>query len=179
MTTSETLAKKIEAYAREAPPPGIIVELGTYHGTGTIALTKGTIKGFNLTVVTIDDYVSKRGWIDEPYGPDDKEVFHRNMKDAGLMLRTQQWKQDFDSAAKEWEDDISLLYWDPGMKNRCAHDFANWSKYIVVNGVYIIKDTAHNDLGSRAVIDEAVGSGHWKVEESVGGVTFLRRVDSG
>jgi hypothetical protein len=174
MTTSKVLAKKLEQYAARAHT-GMIVELGTYHGTGTIALARGTAKGFNLPVVTIDDYQPKRGWINEPYGPEDKEVFHKNMKDAGLQFRTQQWMQSFDSAVKGWKADISLLYWDPGMKNRCAHDFENWSKFIVTDGIYIIKDTAHNDLGSASVIEDALVSGLWKFIDSHRGVVFLRR----
>ena len=53
---------------------GAIVELGTFHATGAIALWHGSAAGALATVYTIDDYTFKRGWALEAYVPEDQKV---------------------------------------------------------------------------------------------------------
>ena len=153
---------------------GCIVELGTFHGAGTILLARGARAGYGAHVFTVDDYVAKTGWIGEHYVPEDKQIF----KDRIRMARVQVTliNKALHEAANNWYEPIGMLYWDPGGKNRFWHDWLDWNKHIVRGGVAVIKDTAHGDLGVTERIREICSTGVFVKEEHEGGVTILRRV---
>lgn len=153
---------------------GCIVELGTFHGAGTIVLARGARAGYGAPVYTIDDYIEKRGWIGEPYGPKDKAVFRKNIREAGVHVTLIQ--KDHHEAARFWNEPIGYLGWDSGSKKTFWKDWLEWSKHILVGGVAVIRDTAHGDLGATIRIPEICATGEFVEEEYVGGVTVLRRV---
>jgi hypothetical protein len=153
---------------------GCIVELGTYHGAGTILLARGARAGYGAQIYTVDDYTEKRGWINEPYVPKDKWIFKKNMRDAKVEVTLIQ--KDIHEAAFGWYEPIGMLYWDPGGKDRFWLDWLDWNKYIVRGGVAVIKDTGNGDLGARERMREICLAGVFEEEECVSGVTVLRRL---
>jgi predicted O-methyltransferase YrrM len=173
MTTPEYLAKTLIALAEQVPEGSCIVELGTYHGKGTIALAKGAPEG--VEVIAVDDYTEKKGWIGEPYGPEDAQVFYENIKNAGVHVTLS--RMNFDDAATMWNRSIGLLYWDPGIPKRFMNDFVNWSPFIIPGGVFIAKDTAQGHLGTFNYIDRIVRGKGWEKFNYWNGVSFLRRLD--
>ena len=151
-----------------------IVELGTFHGRGTILLARGARAGNGAKVYTIDDYTQKRGWTEEFYGPLDKEIFKANIRKAGVEVTL--INKEISEAAQNWTEPIGLLYWDLGAKNRFWQDWLDWNKHIVRGGVAIVKDTANSDLGATEKIDTIVEAGIFERESFRGGVTVLRRI---
>ena len=173
MTTPEHLAGKITALAERVPEGSCIVELGTYHGKGTIALAQGVVlSGADVEVITVDDYKEKKGWIGEIYVPEDAQIFYENVKQAGLHVIHS--RMNFDDAAEMWTRPIGLLYWDPGVPNRFENDWLKWSPFVIPDGVFIAKDTAQGHLGTFPVIERLEG---WERFEFWGGVSFLRRAN--
>lgn len=171
MTTPESLADKLTKLASQVNE-GFIVELGTYHGKGTIALAKEA----KVRVYTIDDFEEKHGWIGERYGPEDEEVFWDNINNAGLENEIVHVKMTFEEAAEQWQWDIGLLYWDPGMIGRFRQDFMDWNTFVIPGGIFIAKDTAQGHLGTFGLINEVIRMGSWERFDYWQGVSFLRRL---
>ena len=170
MTTPESLAGTLTALAEAVPEGSCIVELGTYHGKGTIALAKGASKG--VEVITVDDYKEKKGWIGEPYGPSDALVFFENIFKEGIHVTLK--RMSIEDAVKLWTRPIGLLYWDIGVSGSFDTDFSDWSPFIIPGGVFIAKDTPSNHLGTFPVIDQAISEG-WERFNYWNGVSFLGR----
>ncbi len=152
---------------------GCIVELGAFHGTGTILLARGARAGHGAQVYTIDDYTAKRGWVGEPYDPEDLAIFKDRIRLARVPIIL--IKKSFHEAAHHWAEGIGMWYWDPGMKNRFWHDWLDWNKHIIRGGVAVVKDTGDGDLGATERIHEIRSAGVFEEEDYEGGVTILRR----
>ncbi len=167
MTTPLNLAKQLTELASQVDE-GVIVELGSYHGKGTVALAKEA----KVLVYSIDDFRLKRGWIGEKYEPSDEEIFW----EAVEGLEVVQLKMSFDDAIAVWEEPIGLLYWDPGMTNRFENDWNKWSPHVVKGSVFIAKDTAQGHLGTYGLISAEVRSKRWHQFDYWMGVSFLRRM---
>lgn len=167
MTTSEVLADKLTKLASKVTE-GCIVELGSYHGKGARALAREA----QVQVYSIDDYTEKRGWINEPYGPEDEDIFWETVG----QLEVLQLKMTIDEAIEIWEEPIGLLYWDTGMTDRFAHDWELWRQHILPGGIFIAKDTPSDHLGTFSILDMAVKSRDWLQLDFLMGVTFLRRI---
>ncbi len=171
-------ARSLYKLAREAKG-GVIVELGTYHGCGAISLAWGTAAGGKLPVITIDDYTPKRGWIGEPYGPQDRVKFWNNVHLAGMGKKIELLEMDVDAALEYWIEDIqpapvALLFWDIGGK-RLFEDFLKWSSLIVQGGVFAIHDTADCKFGLDQVRLKAQAAGEWKYEGMLPGYVYVLR----
>ena len=144
---------------------GCIVELGTYHGNGAIALALGTRDGHNLPVYTIDDYRERKGWANEPYSPDDEAVFHHNVVRAKVEVNLVRWNAR--NATAMWEEKIALLHWDLGIFSSMKEDLEKWAPHVV--GVVVVHDTFDQRLGSRD-LDGWRKTGHFG-----GGIWVFRR----
>lgn len=171
MTTPESLAEMLIELASQVPEGACIVELGTYHGKGTIALAQGAPEG--IEVITVDDYIEKRGWIGEIYVPEDAQVFYENVRQAGVHITHS--RMNFDDAVSFWNKSIGLLYWDPGCVDRFENDFWKWSPFVIPGGVFIAKDTPQGHLGTFPVIEQALER-DWEKFNYWNGVSFLRRI---
>jgi len=167
------------SYAKQAEK-GCIVELGTYRGRGAVALALGTRDGHGLKVYTIDDYSERKGWIGEHYGPDDKAAFLMNVKVAGLEEDIKLLQIDILEAAnayrKWWEEGISLLLWDTGVFDRIKGDFDAWKDYVVLGGVFLMKDAQGYCLGSEEIVAEIENNGRWEIVRYDSLITALRRL---
>jgi hypothetical protein len=153
---------------------GCIVELGAFHGAGTIRLARGARAGYGAQVYTIDDYTAIGNWFGKLYKKGGKEIFRKNIREANVEV--QLISKTFDAAVLSWHEPIGLLYWDPGARNRFWSDWLNWYKHIVVGGVAVLKDAGHGDLGATKSVGTICSAGLFVEEEHVGGVTILRRV---
>ena len=142
--TLYTLARRVEH--------GAIVELGTYHGTGTIALALGARDGFGVPVHTVDPFIKMQGWIGEPYGPDDLDIFRSKIEAAHLELDTDiiLHRDKSEDLVRSWQLPIELMFWDIG-GSRVASDFHDWNQRIVPGGIFAVKDLASWQFGTGAV----------------------------
>lgn len=168
MKKSETLFE-LGRQARD----GAIVELGTYHGNGAIALAWGTRKGFKCPVHTVDPYTPNHGWVGEPYVPEDEEIFTQNIKRANATVTLH--KELSLVLARTWNEPIALLYWDEGAPNTQAareimlNDFMVWSAHIVIGGVFAVHEPGTYGFGGDEVIAIALSTGMWEPAVQWGG----------
>ena len=110
--------KRCEALYKlaKAAKGGVIVELGTYHGAGAVALAFGARAGHRMPVYTVDDYIERAGWVGEKYYPQDRERFFDCVAHAGVEVELIQ--KNATEAGEGWSDPVSLLSWDLGVKER-------------------------------------------------------------
>jgi len=154
---------------------GRIVELGAYHGRGTITLARGSRVGHGARVYTIDDFAYRKDWLGERvYGPPDKEVFKANIKRANVEITL--IHKEISEAAKTWNEPIGLLLWDISAKGRFWTDWLEWGKHIVSGGVAVIKDSDSGYCGTLPHIERILKSGAFEVRNSLRtGVMVLRK----
>lgn len=147
---------KCKTLFSEAIGQEVIVEIGVFHGMGTIALALGS----GSAIYCVDDFKERFGWASEPYGPWDKDKFFENVKRAGVDVRL--IRSESKLAAMSWPHKmIDLIHWDLGMPNKLETDFWAWATY--VRGTMLIHDTADGRLGSQdlGVKLEDLGEGMW------------------
>lgn len=164
---------------------GAIVELGACQGKGTEALFNGALEGENpesARIYAIDDYKRRKGWIGEDYGPYNRKLF----QDRIDVLASDETptvillESDIIKAAADyylfWRVGIALIVWDLGARNRIVVDFNAWKDFVNIGGAFMIKDTAHYDLGSYSLIESLCASGGWALTEQSHGISVLRRL---
>jgi len=162
------LAKNVEK--------GVIVELGTHHGYGAIALAFGTRAGHNRPVYTVDDYVGRKDWIRTKYPPSDYNTFQNNIAATGTTEIIHIKKSAFDAGA-EWCTDaylnkhnvgpahfvykVGLLYIDTGNAETTKYDFWAWAPHIMKGGIVAMRDTNARNVGTDIVAKQAVKTGQF------------------
>lgn len=144
--------------AREAKET--IVELGTYHGTGTIALAIGARDGHHAYVYTVDPFDNNVGWIGEHYTESDRNIFNSNLDLAGITSDVALFREHSECLVQKWGDDIpiDLLFWDIG-GNRLYSDYLKWYRHIAHNGLFVAKDLHSWQFGFGACRDHALVNG--------------------
>lgn len=148
---------------------GRVLELGAYHGCGTIALAFGVRAGpmsLGLArIYTIDDHSNRRGWAGENYYTQDAARFHDCVRVAGVNVTL--FSMNVDEAFTKWDQPIALLFWDLGMKNRLRDDFLKWGRHVISGGVFAIREgdkKGKPQLGSEHVMRQATRQG-WALGE--------------
>lgn len=159
---------------------GCILELGTYHGCGTIALAWGAeAAGRYVQVYTIDPYIKQSGWIGEPYVPEDKGIFLDNVAKAGVTGCVHLVQMGADEALPWWGEQkhaVSVLFWDIG-GDRLLGDFIKWHVFVGEGGLFAVHDTSDRKFGFDTVSGIAQAAGVWKFEGQMPGYVYmLRRV---
>lgn len=128
---------------------GVIVELGTLHGNGAVALASGA---HGRKVYTIDDYADRVDWVGNVSGRADKALMKLNVEESGLPII---WiNQSAQKAVWSWHEPIGLLFWDTG-GNSLHDDFVLWRKHLVSGGLFVMHDTDDRVFHSDEVTREA------------------------
>jgi predicted O-methyltransferase YrrM len=139
---------------------GAIVELGTYHGCGAISLASGSRDGNCCPIYTIDDYPDERvGWAGERYCSEDEAIFWENIELADIDVTL--IKKPVPEAFKEWNQPISLIFWDISGDDMLG-DFMSWSRYLIPGALFAMHDTGDKRFGSPEVIRAALDKG-WQL----------------
>ena len=153
---------------------GVIVELGSAKGVGTIVLCRGTKDGNDVPVFSVDDFEFRTGWVGEMYGSANEKIWHDALRDAGY--KAHQCKSAFHTMAEAWKLPIALLYWDPGVPDRFWNDWLDWNKFIISGGAMILKDTPQGHLGTLKLIKEIDTYWNWDLEYQEAGISVLRKI---
>lgn len=145
-----------------------IVELGTYHGCGAIALGFGAKDGNKVPIYTVDDYQLRTGWAGESYEPEDERAFWTNMVDvaADFLVKPNLIAKTTQQAAQDWQGLISLIFWDTGSED-LEEDFLAWAPHLKPGGIFAVHDTQDRQFGS----DEVFGEG-WLILPELPGMIY-------
>jgi predicted O-methyltransferase YrrM len=165
------LAKCRTLYRLARLSKGMIVELGTYHGNGYIALCLGASP--DQKVVTVDDYKPKKGWTGEKYIPEDMEIFYDRCSKAGIDAPAL-IHASFTEATVNWEADIGLLFWDAG-QDRLIETIYYWEPFIAPGGIMAIHDTYGHLFGAKDYVSKLVKTGKYCQYKVMGGGVHVAR----
>ena len=150
--------KVLALYTLARQATGSIVEIGTYHGCGTIALALGSRDGNQVPVYTIDPFTHYDGWIGEHYTPNDLDIFEKNISSLNLTSDITLLRDTCESLSHHWRDPYSLLFWDIG-GNRLVTDYLDWYPHCAPNGLIAMKDLPSWQFGTQYVLDHALANG--------------------
>lgn len=167
-------------YLARSATGGDIVELGTFIGTGAIALAIGAQDGNCAKVHTVDLFDGITGWAGEHYAAENYEVLlgklARCEEITGRNLAISVHVMDVIQAAAEWSTPVSLLFWDTGTA-QCAQHVEAWQRHIIVGGKIAMHDTSDQKLGSKIATSRLEKTGAFEKDVPWrGGVFTVRRV---
>jgi len=149
---------------------GRIFELGTYWGSGAIALALGASR--EQIVYTVDDYTDRTGWAGEKYGKSDKEMFEFFVDKAEPYFPhtyIHLIEMDTDKALSQCTVDIGLIFWDLGCKNGIGRTLDGWLQHIQPGGILAIHDTYSNLFGAGDYVKRLVHDGKFCQYAVMGG----------
>lgn len=158
-----------------------IVELGTYHGNGAIALTLGAKQNrlntarSPLHVFTVDDYSNRKGWAGEEYVPEDRDICLGNFMLAGV--EPHMVYADVSTAAATWNVPILLLFWDCGCGEPMRQHILAWDYHVIRYGIIAMHDTYSGEFGAEEFCNELIASKNYQdYQVYPGGVHTVRKV---
>lgn len=154
--------KKTSAFyelARIAPSGGAIVELGSYHGEGTVALWYGSRDGRRGNIICVDPYTEMRGWADEPYEPNDEKIFLERMFEEKVVMKL--IKGYAAEVVKEWKEPIALLMYDIPFKNSMPREVPAWTEFVIKGGLIALRDIDDYSMGTAKTINNLLSTGNW------------------
>ena len=167
------LVEKLTELILEVPMGSCIVELGTYHGKSALFYYK--LVGNKIDIFTIDDFdLEREDWLGQELKPEDENIFYENVTGANAKIKVCRMK--IEDAVKRWTRSIGFLLWDVGEADRLKEDLEAWSKFIIPNGVVVVKDMPKNIFHTFEVIEELIESESWERLYHLNGVSFLRRL---
>lgn len=134
---------KLYTFAKNVPENGVIVDIGTFHGSSAFAMALGSDP--SVHVYTVD--------------PFDDPAFYRIRKEFGLEDRVIFYKKTGEEVSKDWDIPIDMLFID------AIHNYDGVKQDLGFFGVHVKKGgliLAHDYYlynGIREAIDESVANG--------------------
>ena len=152
-------ATAIYELARKAPAGGVLLELGAYRGIGIVPIWYGAQDGNGGDVVTLDRYVDSCGWIGEPYGPSDEDVFWANMEYADISPELV--KGDIRELARTWDRPFAFLIHDLGRRDCMPVDVMLWERHAIPGAVIALRDIDDYSMGTEEAVAVLQATGRW------------------
>lgn len=124
---------------------GVIVEIGSWKGKSTVALSLGSKSGRNVPVFAIDPHTGSPDHLAKRPGETiwTFDEFKKNVESAGLTSTVKPIRDFSDRVARTWDKPIELLYLDvnyhayePGKE-----DFLTWSNFVIDGGTIALHNT--------------------------------------
>jgi len=148
-------ARRLWGAARRVAPGGRIVEIGSFRGRSTVLL--GLAAEASVEIVAIDPHAGNDRGPQEIHGYEDAasedfEVFHRNLRDAGVDARVRHVRRFSADALGEVVGPIDVLYIDGAHRFRPARDdIVDWGRRVSDDGRLLIHD-AFSSIGVTLAI---------------------------
>jgi hypothetical protein len=145
---------------------GRIVEIGSFRGRSTIVLARAATP--DVEVVAIDPHAGNdrgpqeiEGFVDE--AEEDHDVFHANLRAAGVDDRVRHVRRFSDDALGDVEGPIDLLYIDGAHRYGPAlADIRRWGARVAPGGTLLIHDSFSSIGVTLALLRSMVTSGEFR-----------------
>jgi SAM-dependent methyltransferase len=141
--------------ARDCPPGGRIVEIGSFQGRSTIVLASAAPEG--ATVFAIDPHAGNDRGPEQICGyadaaADDHAAFLANLDAAGIADRVTHLRMFSDAALDEIDGPVDVLYVDGAHRYAPARaDIRDWGRRVGAGGTLLIHDS-FSSVGVTAAI---------------------------
>jgi predicted O-methyltransferase YrrM len=176
---TDAQARALWDAARAVPPPGRIVEIGSFRGRSMIVLASAAADGVEL--VAIDPHGGgDRGpqeiGADARRGDEDHAAFEANLQRAGVRDRVRHLRTFSDEALGEVHGDVQMLYIDGAHRYRPARDDIElWGARVAPGGAMLMHD-AFNAIGvTLAQLRLLLLSPEWAYQGRDGSLARYRR----
>lgn len=152
---------------------GVIIEVGSYRGKSTVALSIGSNEGSGAAVYAFDPHEEFQGVFGGIFGPEDRGAFYRNMLSTGAYRNVRLVNLSSEVVAPGWDKEVGLLWIDGDHRYEgVKRDFEMWRPHLVPGAVVAFDDT--NRGGPERLVDELL-SDNWTLVRTVGKVRAIRR----
>ena len=173
---SDDEAKFLYQAAKLCPYNLAVVEVGSYRGLSSVALGTGSLHGCGARVYAIDPHEEYRGVLGGHFDTDDRGRFYQAMLKTGCFHSVSLLNLKSESAARCWELPIGVLWIDgdhsyDGVKK----DFLAWSPFLDKEGVLILDDVNHEELGPYKLLNELIDAGAYRVHMKIGKMVALKQ----
>lgn len=163
---SDDQALRLWSRAREVEPGGRIVEIGSFQGRSTIVLASAADEG--VEVIAIDPHAGNDRGPQEMTGFEseadaDHELFHSNLKAAGLEGRVRHVRHFSDVARTELVGEIDLLYVDGAHRYADAlGDLRGWGDRVRAGGTLLVHDSFSSIGVTLALLRTMLPQRRWR-----------------
>jgi hypothetical protein len=176
---TDAQARRLWECAGAVPPPGRIVEIGSFHGRSTILLARAAPEGSD--VVAIDPHAGTdrgpREWVTSTeLGERDRRRFQSNLKRAGIAGRVRQVRLRSQDALGEVAGEVDLLFVDGAHRYRpVCEDLLRWGGRVRPGGTLLVHD-AFSSIGvTLALLRLMVFGRSWSWRGRTGSLAEYRR----
>lgn len=145
---------------------GVIVEVGSFRGKSTAALSLGSKQGSNAPVYAVDPHEVFSGPFGGEFGPKDRRAFFENMLAVGGWENVRLVNLSSEVITPGWDKPVGLL-WIDGDHNYDAvrRDFECWQPHLLPGAPVVLDDTDRG--GPKQFVEELLADG-WVVTDHIG-----------
>jgi len=163
--------------AREVSPGHCIVEVGSYRGRSTVALSLGAQNAGNGVVVyAVDPHQTFTGILGGQFGPKDRAAFYRTMLRTGCWENVALVNLSSERVTPGFEAPVQLLFIDGDHTEAgVRRDWGCWRSLLVASAKVAFDDATNPDLGPYKLLAELLASGEWRQAAAVGKVRVVER----
>lgn len=160
--------------AAAAVTEGVIIEVGSFRGKSTAALSIGAKQGHNAPVYAIDPHEEFDGPFGGQFGAPDRREFFTTMLTVGGWENVRLVNLSSEVIAPGWDKPVGLLWIDGDHSYEgVRRDFECWAPHLLPGAPVILDDTDRG--GPKQFVDELLTDG-WQVTRHIGKMRALARV---
>jgi len=156
---------------------GCIVEVGSYHGTSTVALAKGTMAGGKVPVYAIDPHEQFTGVMGWTFTPKDRIKFLENILRTRVVEIVHLINLSSEVVVKGWSEEVGLLWIDGDHRYEAVkRDFDCWTPFVSNGSSVALHDSIDPNLGPSRMVAEAIASNRFRLADQVDLTTVLEKL---
>jgi len=153
---------------------GVIVEIGSWKGKSTVALSLGATKAHSEKIYAIDPH---RVMPEEGYLEDTEAAFRNNIERAGIADRVVPMIMTSEDAAKGWNQPVRLLWIDGDHRYQPTKlDFSLWEPHLVEGGILAMHDTIRKNGPKKVLWEQVFRCSRFQEIAIVDNITAMRKV---
>ena len=152
---------------------GCVVEVGSYRGRSTIALS-GAVRA-DVPIFAIEPHEAFTGVLGGQFGPEDRAGFFRNMLSSGAYRNVRLVNLSSEVVTPGWDKPVSLLFLDGDHTYAgVQRDFTCWEPHLAPGATVVFDDSTDETIGPHQLITQLVDAGRAEIVQRVGKVTAIR-----
>ncbi len=160
--------------AAAAVTEGVIIEVGSFRGKSTTALSIGAREGGNAPIYAVDPHEEFSGPFGGEFGPPDRQAFFENMLRVGAWQNVRLVNLSSEVITPGWDKPVGLLWIDGDHSYEgVRRDFECWLPHLLPGAPVILDDTDRG--GPKQFVEELLADG-WTVTKHIGKMRAIARL---
>jgi hypothetical protein len=161
--------------ARLVNPHHCIVEVGSYRGRSTVALSLGAQDGGNGVVVyAVEPHQTFSGILGGKFSPEDRSAFYHTMLRTGCWNNVALVNLSSERVTPGFGAQVHLLFIDRDHSEAgVRRDWECWRPFLVASAKVAFDDATDPRLGPHKLLTQLLSSGEWRQAAAVGKVRVI------